>query len=296
MLVLRFEHHTDDTVVSTPTPRLSWFVEEAEPGYVQQAYEIAIGEDRYAVESVEQVLVPWPGAPLRSGEQKTVKVRVRGSEDGGWSDWSEPKTVEAGLNAAEDWTARFVSPQREGDNVVQKAFTVSGEITRARLYATAHGLYRAELNGERVGDHELAPGWTSYSRRLRYQVYDITDQIRSGENSLRVLLGNGWFRGRLGFAQGRALYGDRLALLAQLELTFADGTTQRVVTDETWLADTSEIKSDDLYDGQVTDLRKRRSDPGPVDVVEADLDRLVGADGPRCGSPASGPRSRSRAT
>jgi alpha-L-rhamnosidase len=278
MLVLRFEHHTGDTVVGTPTPRLSWFVEEAEPGYVQQAYEIAIGDDHYPVESPEQVLVPWPGEPLRSREQKTVKVRVRGAGD--WSDWSEPKTVEAGLNAAEDWTARFVSPQREGDNVVQKAFTVNGEITRARLYATAHGLYRAELNGERVGDQELAPGWTSYPRRLRYQVYDVTDQIRSGANSLRVLLGNGWFRGRLGFAQGRALYGDRLALLAQLELTFTDGTTQQVVTDETWLADASEIKSDDLYDGQVTDLRKRRSDPAPVTVVEADRDRLVGADGP----------------
>ncbi|MBG0567279.1 family 78 glycoside hydrolase catalytic domain [Actinoplanes aureus] len=278
MLVLRLEHHTDGDVVNTPAPRLSWIVEDAEPGWRQQAYEIAVGDQRHLVESAEQVLVPWPGAPLRSREHTEVRVRVRG--DGGWSEWSDPKTVEAGLFAAEDWTARFISPTGQDDNAVQKAFTVTGEITRARLYTTAHGLYRAELNGERVGDLELAPGWTSYPRRLRYQVYDITHQIRPGENSLRVLLGNGWYRGRLGFAQGRALYGDRLALLAQLELTFADGTTQLVVTDETWQDAPSAIKTDDLYDGQRTDLRKNEEQAHPVQVVAADLGRLVGADGP----------------
>jgi alpha-L-rhamnosidase len=202
MVVLRLEHHTGGTVVGTPAPRLSWYLEQAEPGYVQRAYEVAIGDDRYLVESAEQVLVPWPGEPLRSRQRAEVRVRVRG--DGDWSDWSAPQTVEAGLFAPEDWTARFISPQTDDDNAVLTAFTVTGEITRARLYATAHGLYRAELNGERVGDQELAPGWTSYSRRLRYQVYDVTGQIRTGENSLRVLLGNGWFRGRGGLGQGPA--------------------------------------------------------------------------------------------
>ncbi|MEV6302751.1 glycoside hydrolase family 78 protein [Actinoplanes sp. NPDC051861] len=272
---VKIEHGTETT--STPTPRLSWIVEEADPDYVQRAYEIAVGDDTYQVESGEQVFVPWPAPPLSSRETRTVRVRVRG--DGDWGEWSPPQTVEAGLFEPGDWTARFISPG-DDDNALLREFTVSGEVRQARLYTTAHGLYRAEINGVRVGDQELAPGWTSYSRRLRYQVYDVTELLREGGNDLRVLLGNGWFRGRLGFAQGRALYGDRLALLAQLELTLADGTIQSVVTDGTWSSASSEIKSDDLYDGQRTDLRPGQDSRHPVEEVDADLSRLVGADGP----------------
>ncbi|MFC7529956.1 family 78 glycoside hydrolase catalytic domain [Actinoplanes sp. GCM10030250] len=278
----RFEHHTDASVVATRTPRISWIVEEAEPDYRQQAYEISVNGASHRVESAEQVLVPWPAEPLQSRERAEVRVRVRGDGDGdgdsGWSDWSEAAVVENGL-ATGDWTAQFISPL-DDDNALHKGFTVTGEVVSARLYATAHGLYRAEINGVRVGDQELAPGWTSYSRRLRYQAYDVTGLLRDGQNDLRVLLGNGWFRGRLGFAEGSALYGDRLALLAQLELTFADGTIQSVVTDETWQGSSSQIKSDDLYDGQRTDLRETSASRHRVDKVEADLTPLVGADGP----------------
>ena len=94
---------------------------------------------------------------------------------------------------------------------------------KARLYATAHGLYEARLNGHRVGDQVLAPGWTSYAHRLRYQTYDVTGLVREGGNDLEVLLGNGWYRGRLGCHGRRGHYGDRLALLAQLEVTTSDG-------------------------------------------------------------------------
>ena len=156
-----------------------------------------------------------------------------------------------------------------------------GAVARARLYATAHGVYTATLNGRRVGDHVLAPGWTSYHHRLRYQTYDVTDLVREGDNELEVLLGNGWFRGRLGWGNRRAVYGDRLALLAQLEVTTADGAVHVLATDETWTARESGVLADDLYDGQRTDLRPRRGDRSdPVEVIEADLRRLVAPDGP----------------
>ena len=103
---------------------------------------------------------------------------------------------------------------------------------RARLYSTALGVYEAYLNGEQIGDHVLAPGWTSYDHRLRYQTFDVTHLLHPGPNVLGAILGDGWFRGRLGFDGGqRNLYGDRSALLAQLEVTFADGSTACVLTD-----------------------------------------------------------------
>jgi len=158
-------------------------------------------------------------------------------------------------------------------------FEVRSPVKSARLYATALGDYEMFLNGNRVGDQVLAPGWTSYHHRLRYQTYDITSLLREGENKLEVLLGNGWFRGHLTGGGRRALYGDRLALLAQLEVTYADGSVDVIGTDERWSAAGSGILADDLYDGQRTDLRPRAPGADPVDVLEEDLGRLVAPDG-----------------
>jgi alpha-L-rhamnosidase len=282
---VRFEHGPT-LGVGTSTPRLSWSVPHADPDFAQSAYQLEITRDEpevITVESGEQVLVPWPAAPLASRERAAVRVRVRGGDE--WSSWSEPATVEAGLLDAGDWAASFVSPRGLG-GLEEPAPVLSGRvalpdgIVRARLYATAHGVYTAELNGRRVGDQELAPGWTAYQHRLRYQTYDVTDLVTPGDNRLDVLLGNGWFRGRLGFRGQRGLYGDRLALLAQLEVTTADGTVYRLVTDESWTARESAVVADDLYDGQRTDLRRRPGAEHPVDVVDADLGRLVAPDGP----------------
>ncbi len=154
----------------------------------------------------------------------------------------------------------------------------------ARLSITAHGLYVATLNGSRVGDQQLTPGWTSYQHRLRYQTYDVTALLRPGRNVLEVLLGNGWYRGRLGVHGQGALYGDRLALLAQLEVTDADGRRHVFATDGSWTARDSAVLADDLYDGQRTDLRRATGDdePGgdPVELLDTDLGRLVAPDGP----------------
>lgn len=308
---LRFEHRTDgDPVLAlgTGSPRLSWVVPDADPSYEQDAYEVEIARERRAPELIrvpggDQVLVPWPARPLSSREAVRVRVRVAGR--GARSDWSRPASAEVGLLRADDWTARFVSPRELGRigapaPVLGSTLHVAGEVVKARLYATAHGVYEATLNGRRVGDHVLAPGWTSYHHRLRYQAYDVTDLIREGANELEVLLGNGWYRGRLGWAGGRGLYGDRLALLAQLEVTTSDGAVHVLATDESWTARESGVLSDDLYDGQRTDLRGgdwtglRDGRTGPrndgigrpadrtdaVEVVEADLSRLVAPDGP----------------
>ena len=282
----RFEHHDTGPVlgIGTATPRLSWTVPTADPDYVQRSYrvEIRVGDaepEVITVGSGEQVLTDWPGSPLRSRERATVRVAVNDGE------WSEPAIVEVGLLNADDWSARFISPTEIGGleqpaPILRGRITIPGEVVSARLYATAHGLYEAELNGTRVGDHQLTPGWTTYDHRLRYQTYDVTDLVRGGDNSLEVLLGNGWFRGRLGFRGRRAVYGDRLALLAQLEVTTADGQTHLLRTDGSWTARESQIVADDLYDGQHVDLQRTGTTETPVEEIPADLGRLVAPDGP----------------
>ncbi|WTF41539.1 glycoside hydrolase family 78 protein [Streptomyces sp. NBC_01604] len=293
----RFEHHTDGSPVlgvGTGTPRLSWTVPQADEGYEQTAYEVEISRggnrERYRVDSGEQVLVPWPAEPLASRESARVWVRVAHKEE--WSEWGAPAVVEAGLLDASDWSASFVSPVGIGGMhtpapVLSGSLHVPGEVVKARLYATAHGLYVATLNGRRVGDLVLTPGWTAYQHRLRYQTYDVTDLVRSGPNELDFLLGNGWYRGRLGFQGERALYGDRLAVLAQLEVTTADGRVHVLATDGTWTARESEVLADDLYDGQRTDLRRRgagwRPATGGVEVTGGDAIPLVASDGPGVG-------------
>ena len=289
---VRFEHRTDEDPVlgiGTATPRLSWIVPAADAAFVQEAYEVELTRagrtpEVVPVTSGEQVLVPWPAAPLTSRESARVRVRVSGA--GMQSAWSDPETVEAGLLRTEDWTARFISPRELGAlgapaPVLRSAFDLPGGVVKARLYATAHGLYEAMLNGHRVGDQVLAPGWTSYAHRLRYQTHDVTDLVREGGNDLEVLLGNGWYRGRLGWDGRHGHYGDRLALLAQLEVTTSDGGIFRLGTDATWTARESGVLADDLYDGQRTDLRPRtdiRTDA--VEVIDTDLARLVAPDGP----------------
>ena len=289
---VRFEHRTDEGPVlgiGTATPRLSWIVPAAAAAFVQEAYEVELtGAGRapevVRVTSAEQVLVPWPAAPLTSREPARVRVRVSGA--GMRSAWSDPAIVEAGLLRAEDWTARFISPRVLGGlgapaPVLRSALDLPGGVVMARLYATAHGLYEARLNGRRVGDQVLAPGWTSYAHRLRYQTYDVTDLVREGGNELEVLLGNGWYRGRLGWDGRHGHYGDRLALLAQLEVTTADGAVHVLGTDASWTARESGVLADDLYDGQRTDLRPVTGGRGDaVEVVDGDLARLVAPDGP----------------
>ncbi|MER5387093.1 alpha-L-rhamnosidase N-terminal domain-containing protein [Streptomyces sp. NPDC002688] len=218
-------------------------------GRRQAAYELTIGDEFFHVDSADSVLVPWPARPLASREAREVRVRVIGT-DGEVSDWSDPVSVERGL-VAPDWTATLIEPARDERGpaaLLRRSFVADGEITRARLYITAHGLYVAELNGERVGDDALAPGWTSYHHRLRYQTYDVTGQVRAGENAIGVQVADGWWRGRVGFVPGwRDTYGSSLGLLAQLEIDYADGRRQVIPTDEGWHSSTGPIRSADLY-------------------------------------------------
>ncbi len=267
---LRVEHLTEPLGIGSARPRLSWRTETTEPGWRQMAYEIQVADAvtreqvwvSGRVDSADCVLVRWGGPDLASRKWCIWRVKVwdqRGLE----SDWSEPAHFEVGLLDEADWHARFVTPVARDDlrkpgpcPYLRRGFELSGEIVRARLYVTALGVYEAEVNGRRVGDDVLAPGWSSYRHRLRYRTHDVTDLLRNGPNAIGVILGDGWARGHLTGDMVRNTYTDRLALLAQLEVTYADGSSATLVTDEAWKSGTGPIQRSDLYGGEYHDARR----------------------------------------
>ncbi|MFD0484552.1 family 78 glycoside hydrolase catalytic domain [Kineococcus sp. GCM10028916] len=308
-----FEHHAATRLgTGEPAPRLSWQVAEAPVGYRQQAVRLEVrttGPDGVARVSVHevpgdaQVLVPWPAQPLRSGEEAAVRVQLFDGRE--WGAWGPAGTVEVGLLDPTDWHGAFVGPplDRTGERTdapgrLRVEFELAAPARRARLRLSAHGVAEVEVNGRRAGDEELTPGWTSYRHRLRYATFDVTDHLRAGPNALGVWLGEGWWRGRLGFGEGvTAFYGEHLAAMVQLEITDTDGVRHLVATDATWKAGPGPITSSSLYDGEHFDAR--RHDPGwsrpgfddstwtPVQVhgnVPGEVPALVAPSGPpvRC--------------
>ncbi|MFE2499273.1 glycoside hydrolase family 78 protein [Streptomyces scopuliridis] len=302
----RAEHHRQPLGVGEARPRLSWEVFDVPAGWQQAGYEIesvdpdtgqAVSSGR--IDSDDSVLVPWPHPDLGSRSRRQIRVRVWGAQSPEVSGWSPALALETGLLEATDWTAEFITPDSpaadESVPLLRRDFTVTGPVRRARLYATALGLYELELDGVRVGEDALAPGWTSYHHRLRYQTYDVTDVLRPGSNALGAWLADGWFRGRLGFNGGtRHIYGDQRGLLAQLEIHYADGTTDVVGTDHSWRTAPGPIQFASLYDGERYNAQREHqgwSGPGfddsewrPVQVMVRDKTTLVSPLGPpvRC--------------
>ncbi len=158
-----------------------------------------------------------------------------------------------------NWQAKWIKPSQELGDVCplfSKNFSVKGTVKEAKLYITALGVYEAELNGKRVGDYILAPGWTSYHKRLQYQEYDVTEQIKD-DNQLIVTVGKGWYRSRLvGWEASeiqQELQKNPAGLLAQLEIAYEDGTVDTIITDTTWSFGKSKVQFSEIYDGETYD-------------------------------------------
>ncbi|HEX5115418.1 MAG TPA: family 78 glycoside hydrolase catalytic domain [Pseudonocardiaceae bacterium] len=291
---MTFERSPDGLGMGGPRPRVSWRL----PGGAlhQRAYELELTRDAGTwtsgrIECADHHLVPWPEAPLASRERVGVRVRVW-TDDGEPSGWSEPASVEAALLDPADWRAVPVGcgwAEQDGTDRrparVRREFTLDRPVVSARLYATAHGVYEAEINGTRVGDDVLSPGWTVYRSRLLYRTYDVTDRLVAGRNVIGAWLGDGWYRGRLGFEGGtRDIYGTDQSFLAQLEITHDDGSVTTIATDRTWTAAPGPILTSGLYDGETHDARIADAAGTPVRTHDRDPATLVAADWPavRC--------------
>ncbi len=164
-------------------------------------------------------------------------------------------TYEGAGHAAEAGENQTLSLPTGRPPYLRRGFDISKPVSRARLYATALGVYEISLNGQRVGASHLSPGWTDYRKRVRYQAYDVTSQLSQGRNVLGALVGPGWFCGRAGLFGISKFYGDSPALLAQLEITYADGTTERITTDESWKVHAGPLLMADIMKGETYDAR-----------------------------------------
>ncbi|KAK7737906.1 hypothetical protein SLS53_006284 [Cytospora paraplurivora] len=293
---ITFEHHPDGFGIGTATPRLSWRVSAGTlSNWSQNSYRIEVKRrspqapllpisDDYQLDSDDSVLIPWPSWPLASREVAKVRVLVSGVDANGTqraSQWSDRKTVEAGLLQASDWKARFITapspPPEDGvphrPTLYRREFTLDKNGSgHARLYISALGLYEAYINGHRVGDLEMTPGWTSYHHRLQYQTYDVTGLLRAGKNAIAVEVAEGWYAGRLLWIGGlRNLYGDRPAFIAQLEVQNAEGNVeQQVVSNDSWSSHPSPRQSASIYDGEAYDAREELSGWARYDFEEND--------------------------
>jgi alpha-L-rhamnosidase len=241
-------------------PALCWWLPAG--ASVQHAYQVRT-DDGFDTGRVAGQVQSFVRLPVFDRSRRSAIARVKVWTDLGESEWSDPVGLEAGLLEEADWPARWIGvaeDQRPGKGCrpaywLRTAFDAP-PAAAARLYITALGLYEAFLDGRRVGDVELAPGYTQYGARVQYQWYDVTSLVRPGRHVLAVLLADGWYRGQVGLPRVADQYGRDLALRAQLEVR--TGTGWRVVagTGPGWRAAPSHITAADLIGGQREDHRR----------------------------------------
>lgn len=292
-----FEHHRDALGIGEPRPRISWRFGGNVVDWEQNAYDLEIRRGAltsYHVPSNDSLLVPWPESPLASRESAEVRVRAHGQPGRASTPWSAWATVEAGLldeaswggviPIAASWKVERDKPKRPV--YFRKSFDLNSRgLCVARLYITALGLYEAHINGERVGDHVLAPGLQSYHHRHVYNTFDVSGLLHDGRNVIQVTVAEGWYSGRLfSFDPSvtRNHWGDKIGLLSLLHVTLADGSIVKVQTDSSWTASTGPLVDSQIYDGEVYDSRLESSlteatDDGNNWAAVIELPRIKGA-------------------
>jgi alpha-L-rhamnosidase len=308
-LELRTEYAANPIGIDVREPRLSWQMRSAARGAVQTAYQVHVAPSERAlrsgknlswdsgiVKSGDSVNVAYAGPALGSGQRCFWRVRVWDGS-GTPSAWSETAFWEMGLLQPSDWQASWIEPDIPEDiktsgpsPMLRREFVVKGDVERARAYITSHGMYELAINGQRVGDAVLTPGWTSYNKRLQYQTYDVTSLLKRGPNAVGVMLGNGWYRGYLAWGDKRNIYGSRLGLLMQIVVTYRGGRREIIASDGGWKASTGPVLMSEIYHGETYDARLERpgwSSPGFADrdwagvkVAEHRKDHLIAPAGP----------------
>lgn len=277
-----------------------WQLESNKNNVVQIAYEIKLFNDKKEiiwesgrVQSSKSINIYYNGQELKSRNEYCWKVVV-------WNNYNEVAEsefvdLETGLNI-EEWKAKWIEADMEAKSkkeefdfgkifsyhpdpkeiesipldppiVFSKEFLLEDkEIKRARIYITAHGVYEAELNGEKIGDEYLAPGFTSYQKLQYFQTHDITNKLKQTNNEIKVTVADGYYKSRIGLAGIGHQFGDNIALLAQIEIEYDDGEIRIIGTDNSFKATTGEIEYSDLFIGEKQNHLNRTHDV--FEVVE----------------------------
>jgi hypothetical protein len=299
---LRCEYRVNPQGVDVLQPRLSWTLESPERGQSQSGYQILVASSRAALDagqadewdsgkvaSHESVGIAYGGKPLSSHLRCYWKVRTW-DKNGAPSEWSPVANWSMGILKPEDWQADWIAWSRTPINsgplpMFRREFTVARKVTRATAYISGLGFFELYLNGRKVGDHVLEPGWTNYRRTNLYATYDVDDFLRPGANAVGVLLGNGMYNVAGGrYVKFTASFGCPKFIL-HLRIEYDDGTTQAIVSDENWKAAPSPTRFSCIYGGEDYDAREEQpgwNEPGfagkdwePTQSVDDSPERLI---------------------
>jgi alpha-L-rhamnosidase len=303
---LTCEHKSNPVGIDGMQPRLSWKIKADESNIMQKAYSVRVATDQKfspsamvwqsgKVSSGESILIAYNGAQLKPCQRYYWQVKVWDNREKE-SKWSGTAYWETGLLNPSGWKAKWI--ELDADTLryspsphFRKEFTITKNIISARVYVTSHGFYELHLNGKKVGDRVFTPGWTSYIKRLQYQVFNVTSMLVKGVNTAGAVLGDGWYRGTLAWGNNWAIYGKKPGLLMQLRILYSDGSESLITTDETWkgIIDGA-IRMSDIYNGETYDATKKLTgwdlsgynDSGwkKVSTGNYSLENLISTEGP----------------
>lgn len=261
---LRTEYLVNPLGIDVTHPRFSWRLSASARDEAQSAYEILVAEntddlarmhgaswDSGKVASSDSFQAVYAGAALESGHTYYWEVRVWDSQ-GRPTAYSEPASFEMGLLSRDEWKGQWIG----GGGELRKSFRLPGKVRRARVYVTALGYYELHLNGAKVGHRVLDPAFTTYTKRVLYATYDVTNDLHSGDNAIGAMLGGGWATLSGPFKP----YYSQPELLLQMNVELADGKTFTLASDNTWKTAPGPVVSDSVYNGEIFDAR--RETPG----------------------------------
>ena len=261
-------------------PRLSWKLQSDRENTLQESYSIEVKENETVVWSTgevisdKSVLVPYEGEALK--EETTYEVYLSVKTNHGETE-NAYTTFQTGIFDGKSFEAKMITHDFPEDEtacpVFYKKVQIDKPVLHAYAYATAHGVYELSVNGQKAGEEFMSPGWTSYHKRLQYQFYDITELLAE-ENEIALTVGNGWYKGILGFDCKPNRYGDRVEVFAEIHILFEDGSTEVVATDETWGVRTGEIRYSEIYMGEIQDTDQPETRDGKVSEVPFDKSLL----------------------
>jgi alpha-L-rhamnosidase len=274
-------------------PRFSWRIAGGCADVFQVARRIVVSDlesgdvpqiiwDSGRIDASDSLFIEYGGGALPGLARFAWRVTVW-TEDGG-AITSQDGYFETGLEEGAVWTGRWIAPalkqrpkkglKTQPADYLRRQFTLDGTVRRARLRATALGVYQASINGVLVSDERLRPGFTVYPKRLQYQTYDVTALLVTGDNCIGVILGEGWYAGQHGIFKYRDNFGEQTALLAELDVVFEDGRRVVIGTDDGWTWSEGPLRVSDLHEGEVFDARADLPGWDHVDAAAAVVDRF----------------------
>jgi alpha-L-rhamnosidase len=275
--------------IAEQRPRLTWTLQGSQRAQQQSAYELIVSDDLNTIRqmkgnvwesgkvlSSQNILLPYNGKSLQPFTRYYWRVKVY-NQDGEVSDWSYPATFETAMLQASDWKGKWIGDgktQFEKDEdfydddpmpLLRKTFNAKKSIASARLYVSGLGYYEGYLNGRKVGDHVLDPGWTTYKKQALYVTHDVTSLIQQGSNTFGFMLGNGWYNplplklfGQFNLRNVQQT--GRPCVKAQILIRYTDGSTETIVTDESWQTSTGPVVRNNVYLGEHYDARLEKKD------------------------------------